>query len=393
MNYKVLPTLILTLCLAIVAMPQLLVLDGKALDRNRVAAKTDERLAKALRDLRTQADRLVAKARVYSVMDKKQVPPSGDKHDYMSQGPYWWPDPAKADGLPYIRRDGERNPELNNISDVAAMDDMVGDAETLAVAYHFTSDEKYAKHAAALIRTWFIDPKTRQNPSLKFAQGIPGISVGRGIGLIETRDMYRVIDASTLIKKSSTWTGADRDALKQWFADFLKWMTTSAIGLDEADEKNNHGTHYNVQVLSLAIFTGQKDLAKSQIEVAKTRIKSQIEPDGRQPHELARTLSWDYTNMNLYGFFTLARLAEHVGVDLWNFENDGRGIKKAVFWVLPYVREDKKWTYQQIKDRKFGQTVSILRTASQKFAQADYNVLADKLAAAKGESSLAILTR
>lgn len=393
MNYKVLATLILTLCLAVVAMPQLLVLDGKALDRNRVAAKTNERLVKALRDLRTQADRLVAKARVYSVMDKKQVPPSGDKHDYMSQGPYWWPDPAKPNGLPYIRRDGERNPELNNISDAAAMDDMVGDAETLAVAFHFTGEEKYAKHAAALIRTWFIDPKTRQNPSLKFAQGIPGISSGRGIGLIETRDMYRVIDAATLIEKSSTWTGSDRVALKQWFTDFLKWMTTSAIGLDEADEKNNHGTHYNVQVLSLAIYTGQKDLAKNQIDVAKARIKSQIEPDGRQPHELARTLSWDYTNMNLYGFFTLARLAEHVGADLWNFESDGRGIKKAFLWVLPYVRDDKKWTYQQIKDRKFGQTVSILRTASQKFAQADYNVLADKLAAAKGESSLAILTR
>ncbi|MEQ1644712.1 MAG: alginate lyase family protein, partial [Pyrinomonadaceae bacterium] len=126
MNYKVLSSLILTLCLAVVAMPQLLVLDGKALDRNRVAAKTDERLVKALRDLRSQADRLVAKARVYSVMDKKQVPPSGDKHDYMSQGPYWWPDQAKPNGLPYIRRDGERNPELNNISDAAAMDDMVG---------------------------------------------------------------------------------------------------------------------------------------------------------------------------------------------------------------------------------------------------------------------------
>ncbi|MEQ1646818.1 MAG: alginate lyase family protein, partial [Pyrinomonadaceae bacterium] len=118
-----------------------------------------------------------------------------------------------------------------------------------------------------------------------------------------------------------------------------------------------------------------------------------IEPDGRQPHELARTLSWDYTNMNLYGFFTLARLAEHVGADLWNFESDGRGIKKAFLWVLPYVHDDKKWTYQQIKDRKFGQTVSMLRTASHKFNQTEYSVVADKLAAAKGESSLAILTR
>ncbi len=34
------------------------------------------------------------------------IPPSGDKHDYASMGPYWWPDPNTPDGLPYIRRDG-----------------------------------------------------------------------------------------------------------------------------------------------------------------------------------------------------------------------------------------------------------------------------------------------
>jgi len=96
--------------------------------------------------------------------------------------------------------------------------------------------------------------------------------------------------------------------------------------------------------------------------------------------------------MNLYGFFTLARLAEHVDADLWNFETDGRGIKKAFLWTLPYMSDQKKWTYQQIKDRKFGQTVAILRTASKKYARSDYSVLADKLATAKGEDPVAILT-
>lgn len=393
MKYKVFYTLILTLCLAAVAMPQLLVFDGKSLERNRSTVKSVAGLAKALKDIRSQADRLAASAKLYSVMDKKQVPPSGDKHDYMSQAPYWWPDPAKPNGLPYIRRDGERNPELNKISDALAMDDMVGDAEALAVAYYFTGEEKYAKHAAALIRTWFLDPKTRQNPSLNFAQGIPGISVGRGIGLIETRDLYRVIDASILLEKSASWRPTDRDALKQWFADFLKWMTTSAIGFDEADERNNHGTYYSVQVIAYAVYTGQKDIAKKEIDVARSRIRSQIEPDGRQPHELARTLSWNYTNMNLFGFFAIARLAEHVGVDLWNFESDGRGIKKAFLWTLPYVRDEKKWTYQPIKERKFAHSIAMLRTASQKFATADYSILADKMAAAKGEDSIAILTR
>ncbi len=380
------------LCFAVESRPQTLVLEKAVLEQNRAATAKDARLSGALKGLRDQADRLAKKARVYSVIDKQQVPPSGDKHDYMSQAPYWWPDPAKPNGLPYIRRDGERNPELNKISDAAAMNDMVSDAETLAVAYYFTADERYAKHAAALIRTWFLDAKTRQNPNLNFAQGIPGISAGRGIGLIETRDLYRVIDASILIENSPSWAASDLTGLKQWFADFLKWMTTSPLGIDEADERNNHGTYYDVQILAYAIYTGQKDLARKQLNVSRSRIKSQIEPDGRQPHELARTLSWNYTNMNLYGFFMIARLAENVGEDLWNFEADGRGVRRAFEWTLPFVREEKKWTYQQIKDRNFGITLPILRIASRKFKQPDYIRLADTIAAKYGANHLHALT-
>ena len=48
-------------------------------------------------------------------MMKEKTPSSGDKHDYMSQARYFWPDPAKPDGLPYINRDGISNPELNKL--------------------------------------------------------------------------------------------------------------------------------------------------------------------------------------------------------------------------------------------------------------------------------------
>ncbi len=393
MNYRAIYILAFSLGLAAVANAQLLVLSTEALERNRNAVRDHEaRLEPSVKDLRKKADQLVAAGRLYSVIDKTQVPPSGDKHDYMSQGPYWWPDPSKPKGLPYIRRDGEQNPEIKTLSDAAAMDDMVGDSETLALAYFFIGDEKYAKHSSALIRTWFLDPKTRQNPNLNFGQGIPGISSGRGIGLIETRDLYRVIDAATLLERSGSWTKADQDRLKRWFAEFLKWMTTSPLGIDEADAPNNHGTYYDVQILSYAIYTGQKDLARKQIETSRARIRSQIEPDGHQPHELARTLSWDYTNMNLLGFFTIARLAEHLGVDLWNFEIDGRGIRKAFLWELPYLRDEKVWPYKQIKERKFSNSIAILRIAARKFGNPDHSRLADKLASIHGKGAFSLLT-
>ena len=89
------------------------VLDGTTLAQNRriIADKSDLKKVAAFQNLKQKADKVLIEGKLYTVMHKKQVPPSGDKHDYMSIGSYWWPDPSKPNGLPYIRKDGERNPE------------------------------------------------------------------------------------------------------------------------------------------------------------------------------------------------------------------------------------------------------------------------------------------
>jgi hypothetical protein len=364
------------------ARPKTIVLDGEVLEKQRreFASSTNKDLLELITGLSKKADRIVKEGRVYSVTTKVPTPPSGDRHDYMSQAPYWWPDPSKPNGLPYIRKDGERNPELLKISDPAEMGGMLNDAELLALAYYFTKNEAYAKQSAALLRTWFLDPKTRQNPNLNYAQGIPGISKGRGIGLIETRHLYRAIDASILLDGSQAWTETDKSGFKKWFSQFLTWMLESPVGKDEADERNNHGTHYDVQIVAYSIFTGRRDLAVKQLAVTKDRIRSQIEPDGRQPHELERTLSWGYVNMNLQGFFTIARMAESVDIDLWKYQtSDGRGIKKAFEWLFLFTKNEKDWTYQQIKPRTFELTEGLLKTASRKFASDEYSSVAKRI--------------
>lgn len=373
-RYFLLVLLVVAASAAVFAgVPKTLILNSDALERLK-----KERSNPAVVALVKQADKLLKKNEVFSVLNKSQTPPSGDKHDYMSQAPYWWPDPSKPNGLPYIRRDGERNPELNKITDHDQLDQMLEDSETLAIAWYLTGEEKYAVHAGSILRTWFLDPKTRQNPNLNFAQGIPGINKGRGIGLIETRHMYRAIDASILLGGSKSWTQADQANLKKWFAQFLDWVVKSPLGIDESDERNNHGTHYDVQVVAYAVFTGQDALARKQLEITKGRIKSQIEPDGSQPHELARTLSWNYSNMNLLGFFTLARLGESVSIDLWNYEtSDKRGIRRAVEWLVPFVGNDQaKWTHQQIKPRTFELTSQLLNIAAIKYKKPNYTALA-----------------
>ena len=190
--------------------PKTLVLKGEALKQNyQLISANDFEKNKALKTLLGKADKILKEGKLYSVMNKKQLPPSGDKHDYMSTGPYWWPDPTKPDGLPYIRKDGLRNPTYYDISDTKEIDRMRDDTESLALAYYFTKADKYAKYASKLIHTWFLDAATLQNPNLNFGQGIPGINTGRGIGIIETRGLFQVIDAAILLQESKSWSKED----------------------------------------------------------------------------------------------------------------------------------------------------------------------------------------
>lgn len=350
-----------------------------ALEKAKAAAPSDEAVGKALKKLIADADKALA-VTPPSVMQKTKVPPSGDKHDYMSIAPYFWPNPATKDGLPYVRKDGKVNPE----SRAEAANDtlrarLVGTTvETLALGYYFTRDEKYAEHAAKVLRTWFLDPTTKMTPHFRFAQAIPGVNDGRGTGLIEARGLADAADAAILLVGSKHWSAADQQAIQAWGEVYFEWLLGSKNGQDERAAKNNHGTWYDVQAVKWALVLGRKDKAKELcVAAGPGRIGVQIEPDGKQPLELVRTASFSYSCFNLRALSTLAGLGEHAGVDLWKYRSaDGRSLVVALDFLVPYLgKNPKPWTMQQIHESNDDDVLPVLRAAALATGDARYESL------------------
>ncbi|MFL5809077.1 MAG: alginate lyase family protein [Flavisolibacter sp.] len=355
------------------AQPRVFIMNANRLvDLKNKIKKKDKAKIQLVDSLKKRADVLLQMKPV-SVMDKEFTPVSGSKHDYMSQAPYFWYDSSKPKGLPYLRRDGVRNPEINKITDKNGLVTLETASKTLALAYYFTGEEIYAEKAAILLRYWFFNDETKMNPNLEYAQGIPGVNHGRGIGIIESRSFTGIADAVGLLHGSPSWKADDEKKLNQWYVEFLNWMLSSKNGKDEHAAKNNHGTWFFVQAIDYALFTGNKTLARSLAEESKARLDSQLAPDGSQPLELDRTKGLGYSTMNLRGWFEAATLAEQEGIDLWNYKTSkGASLRTALDWLKPYALGEKKWQYQQIEKYDRSELYPILLQAAYKFQAPEY---------------------
>ncbi len=354
--------------------PKVFILNGKKMLESRNAYLAGEKdISKAVSLILRAGDKALEFAPV-SVMDKTQIPVSGDKHDYVSLAKYWFPDPGSPDGLPYIRRDGVVNPEVKLYKDYENLNKMSGVVLDAAIAYYFSTSEKYAEHASKLIRVWFLDTATRMTPNLQYAQAVKGSNDGRSWGVLEGQDFRKIIDAVGLMEGSSSWMKEDQEGLKTWMTNYFKWLTESKNGIAESNAPNNHGTWYQVQAVSIALYLGKTDYAVQRCELAKEkRIAAQINPDGSQPFELERTKALSYSDYNLRALMELAILAGNVGVDLWNYKtSDGRCIRLALDFMVPYVQKQKVWPYQQIEEFKNKDFILALYLASVKFNDASY---------------------
>lgn len=287
----------------------------------------------------------------YSVMEK--TTPSKDKHNYLSLARFWWPNEKSENKLPYVRKDGIINPEIwDDAYDYKKKCKMTIDCQNLSLAYFFTQDERYSEKAAEKIKTWFLNSETRMNSHLNFAQGIPGKVSGRLEGIIESSSFPLLFDMIKLLEGSIFWTINDQKKLEEWVREYLNWLLTSPIGIEDAKQSNNQGSWYDFQVIFFALYTNQNLLAKEHlIKNVYPKLKNQFNSFYLQPHELTRTKSFFYSYYNLHALFWCAVLGEHLKEDiLWqNLTKDKSILCMSLDKMLEYCVMDKKWVHDDIE--------------------------------------------
>ena len=268
---------------------------------------------------------------------------AGSIHDYYSEGRYWWPNPDDPDG-PYIRKDGQSNPNLFT-KHRNAVSELANAVSALTVAYLKTGEQKYATHAKAHVLAWYVNAETRMNPRLDYSQAIKGINEGRGIGIIDTRSFIYVARSIELLHGANVFSVEEWNDIQKWFSEFGDWLTTSQFGIDERDNNNNHSTWWGAQLAAFGRVADRKDLLDTARVQYQRQLQVQMNERGVFPEEVSRTRPFHYTKYNLDAFTVLAKLLSEEGTDLWAFTSAQGDLRKAIDWYMSFNGKLEEWPY------------------------------------------------
>jgi hypothetical protein len=308
--------------------------DTKSFDKEIKETLRDQVLNKAAWALQQQPITVTAETSIRS---------AGGKHDFYSEGDYWWPNPVSVDS-PYIQKDGLTNP--NNFTAhrfaMVRLSEIVG---ALASAYVLTGEEKYFNQALLHCKAWFTDTATIMNPHLLYAQAIKGRATGRGIGIIDAIHLMEVTEGLLAMENKKKIAIPAYAGIRHWFDQYLRWVTTHKYGLDEMNAANNHGTCWVMQVAAFAKFTNDTALLRMCSDRYKNiLLPNQMAVDGSFPRELARTKPYGYSIFNLDAMTTICQLLSTKENDLWNYQTaDGKTMRKGIAYLYPFIADKSKW--------------------------------------------------
>ncbi len=275
----------------------------------------------------------------------------GGRHDFYSDATDWWHD-SNAPSGPYVYHEGVENPKAFKAhSDALLL--MAIQLPTLTAAYILTREARYADHAAAHLRAWFIDPQQRMTPNFSYGQMIPGNPTSRLEGVIEAVHLAEVAQAMSYLTRYEGLDQAELDLIYAWFAAYLDWLTTSRLAGLARDQKNHHGSSWLLQaaaitrLLPVTSKTGDNGLAILQHQFKTVTIRAQISPDGSFQHELTTINPYRNSLFNLDMLAGACSLLTSRFESLWNHElQDGPGMRVAVARHFPFTQDRGRWPYR-----------------------------------------------
>jgi len=281
-----------------------------------------------------------------TIVSERNPRSAGGLHDFSSEADYWWPDPKNPHG-PYVQRDGMSNPD-NFVAHRHLMLSFARNTDALAAAFVLTHEERFARAAVKQLHAWFVDPATRMNPNLRYAQAIHGLNTGRSIGVIDTLHLAEVALAVEALRNSASLGQEDNEAITQWFREYLHWLTTDPFGLEESRAKNNHGTCWTLQAACFARLVNDRAvLAECRRRLVEVHLPNQMAKDGSFPEELRRTKPYGYSIFNLDVMTALAVVLSTQNDDLMRFTlPDGRSLVRGVEFLAPFIAEKQSWPYR-----------------------------------------------
>ena len=330
--------------------PMTLVSDDEAEPIHSAIIRKEAWTQDPARRLRTEAEKRM-KEGPWTVTSDRPKGVDLDLHEYYTEAPYYWPNPDNPGG-PALRKDGQSNP-ARIIANQTALNAMSDAVFTLGVASFLLDNSVYGKRAALVIHTWFINPKTRMNPALDYAQSIPGVNNGRGAGVVDGKSLVRAIQGMEFLEQTGTWDPKDQAAAHKWFEEYLHWLLTSKNAMDEKKSGDNHASWWAAQVAAVGSFVGDNSAQSQSFAFYREQLlPHQILRNGSAPREEARPRSLRLSIYNLEAYAVICRIAQvHGAANLWNMR--GRGgitINAAIDYLTPYLLDPKKWSKEQAGD-------------------------------------------
>ena len=300
-----------------------------------------------IRRLRLEAERYL-KEGPWTVTADRPKGSDLDAHIYYSESPYYWPDATNPTG-PYVRRSGLANPSAFTANH-AAFGSLCDAVLTLGTAAYLLDDARYATHAAHLIQTWFLTPRTRMEPNMDHAGTAPGIrnagAVTPGGGVMEGRPLIRAIQGMEFLEKSGAWDPKDEAATRKWFEEYLHWLT--AAGATPADRRNDNSLWRTALEASAASFA--EDAAIERMVFDSYRGRSLPRPP-RPPARAAGAPAAPPAQAlasSLEARAMICRIAQMHGVDLWSVASRGGGtISSSIDSLETSLADPKLWTKEQ----------------------------------------------